>query len=211
MSPEGAGGDLFGHLPDARVHAASAHGHVGGLVYRPGFLTNEEAARVAAFVDQGTWDLGMRRRVQHFGYRYDYRSRVIDEAMRAPALPTWAVRVGTRLVKQGLLPAPPDQLIVNDYSPGQGIAPHVDCVPCFREAIASVSLLSPCVMEFSRKGETVEVDLAPGSAVILSGDARLDWTHAIVPRMTDLVDGIRRPRNRRVSLTFRLVVLAGSR
>jgi len=39
-------------------------------------------------------------------------------------------------------------MIANEYLPGQGISAHVDCVPCFSDRIASLSLLSPCEMVF---------------------------------------------------------------
>ena len=84
----------------------------------------------------------------------------------------------------GWFPDAPDQLIVNEYQPGQGIAAHVDCVPCFGDTIASVSLLSPCAMKFRHlgTGRTSQLILVPESALIMSGQARLDWTHEIPAR-----------------------------
>ena len=41
---------------------------------------------------------------------------------------------------------------VNEYLPGQGIAQHVDCVPCFGGTVASLSLLSPCTMRLEPAG-----------------------------------------------------------
>jgi alkylated DNA repair dioxygenase AlkB len=51
---------------------------------------------------------------------------------------------------RGLMPRVADQGIVNEYEPGQGIAPHVDCVPCFADTIASLTLGSSCLMEFTK-------------------------------------------------------------
>ena len=39
----------------------------------------------------------------------------------------------------------PDQVTVNEYLPGQGIAPHVDTHSAFEDGIASLSLGSSCV------------------------------------------------------------------
>ena len=99
----------------------------------------------------------------------------------------------------------------NEYLPGQGISPHVDCVPCFGGTIASVSFLSPCLMSFDCPGReaAAEADLVPGSVLVLSGEARLDWRHGIPPRLSDRVGGILRPRGRRISATFRTVVRGG--
>lgn len=41
--------------------------------------------------------------------------------------------------------------------------------------------------------------------LILSGPARYDWTHEIPARKSDVINGARQPRRRRVSLTFRAV------
>lgn len=40
-------------------------------------------------------------------------------------------------------PHRPDQVIVNEYQPGQQIAPHIDCVPCFGSVVASLTLGQP--------------------------------------------------------------------
>jgi alkylated DNA repair dioxygenase AlkB len=49
--------------------------------------------------------------------------------------------------------------------------------------------------------------LEPGSLLVLSGEARFAWTHGIAARRFDVIDGVRTARARRVSLTFRTVVL----
>ena len=75
----------------------------------------------------------------------------------------------------------------------QGICAHVDLMG-FEDGIAIVSLESPCVMHFSRADSAslsstteaqpaptakVPVYLAPGSLVIMSGEARYLWRHEI--------------------------------
>ncbi|MGL4371862.1 MAG: alpha-ketoglutarate-dependent dioxygenase AlkB, partial [Alphaproteobacteria bacterium] len=53
-----------------------------------------------------------------------------------------------KLWEGGLFHAQPDQVIVNEYLPNQGITPHIDCIPCFGNTIASLSLGSASVMDF---------------------------------------------------------------
>jgi alkylated DNA repair dioxygenase AlkB len=76
----------------------------------------------------------------------------------------------------------PDQVIINEYQLGQGISAHIDCVPCFADTIASLSLGSPCVMDFahSKTGEKSSLLLEPYSLLVLSGDARYVWQHAML-------------------------------
>src|SRR5262249_37428952 len=91
--------------------------------------------------------------------------------------------------------------------PGQGITKHVDCVPCFGKTVVSISLRSTCVLELARAGRTVPLLLEPRSAVVLQGEARYKWTHAIAKKKQDEWDGKLLPRGRRLSLTFRNVLV----
>jgi alkylated DNA repair dioxygenase AlkB len=171
-------------------------------------VESDEAALVAA-VDSQPWMADLRRRVQHYGYRYDYKARKVDSGMYLGLLPAWAQPLALRLVADGYMAANPDQLIVNEYEPGQGIAPHVDCVPCFGPVVCSVTLCSHCVMELSAvEGDGVEsLLLERGSLVVLAGGARYAWRHAIRGRKSDIIAGKVLPRGRRVSLTFRTVIV----
>ncbi len=96
-----------------------------------------------------------------------------------------------------------NQIIVNEYQPGQGIGPHIDCIPCFAETIAVVSLGSGAEMEFSRSSEKLLFYLEPGSLLKLSGPVRYEWRHRIRPRKSDRFQSQKIVRGRRVSLTFR--------
>jgi alkylated DNA repair dioxygenase AlkB len=100
-----------------------------------------------------------------------------------------------------------DQVIVNEYRPGQGISPHVDCVPCFGPVVAAISLGSECVMDFTHPGDgaSAAVRLAPGSLCVMTGPARYTWRHGIAARKSDPAEHGRRARTRRVSLTFRTI------
>ena len=51
--------------------------------------------------------------------------------MRIDHLPKWLQTLGRKLKEEGYMPTEPDQVIVNEYKPGQGIASHIDCEPLF--------------------------------------------------------------------------------
>lgn len=142
------------------------------------------------------------RRMQFYGYTYDYPSRSIK---RTGKLPPWARRIARRIYEDGLSLRTPPQLAVNEYAPGQGIFTHVDA-EIFEDVIA-ISLGSACVMDFadSESDEKARLLLEPRSALVLSGDARYRWTHGIAALPADEWDGRIIPRERRVSLTFRNV------
>jgi alkylated DNA repair dioxygenase AlkB len=182
---------------------------VPGLKYIAGFVSDLEEVSLLGAVDAGPWRTDLRRRVQHYGYRYDYKARKVDPSMYLGPLPAWAESLAARLLTQGHMPSAPDQLIVNEYEPGQGIAAHVDCVPCFGPVVCSITLGSQCVMELSAvEGDGAKsLVLERGSLLVLAGEARYRWRHAIPARRSDTIDGQIHPRGRRVSLTFRTVVI----
>lgn len=163
-----------------------------------------------AMLDAGEWNTELKRRVQHFGYRYDYKARAVTADAYLGKLPAWLEIFAERLVETGYCRSLPDQVIANEYLPGQGISAHVDCVPCFDDTIVSISLLSACEMVFRelRGPDIGSVVLQPCSVVLLGDAGRYDWTHEIPLRKSDVVNGVRTARRRRVSLTFRKVIQA---
>lgn len=182
---------------------------IPGLDYLEHFITPDEEAMLLEAIDQEPWRNDLKRRVQHYGYRYDYTSRRVDAADHIGSLPAWATFLSERLLAGGHFATVPDQLIVNEYESGQGIASHIDCQPCFGDVVSSLTLGSHCVMEMTSaaQGEVIPLLLERRSMLVLSGDARHFWKHGIPKRKTDLVGETRRPRGRRVSLTFRTVIL----
>ena len=181
--------------------------HIPGLRYQLGYLDPTAQAQLLQTIDAQPWLADLKRRVQHYGYRYDYTRRTVAHDLALGPLPNWAATLALRLHAEGYTPAVPDQVIINEYLPGQGIASHVDCLPCFGDTILSLSLGSPCIMVFTERKTTrqVEVLLAPGSLLVMHGAARYDWLHGIPQRKSDVCAGQRILRARRVSLTFRTV------
>ena len=186
----------------------SAVATVPGLHYVRDYLSQQEQAQLLIIVDRHPWLRDLKRLVQHYGYRYDYKRRMAPRSMFLGPLPVWVVTLIERLVHDGWAPLPPDQLISNEYMPGQGIASHIDCVPCFGDPILAISLGSPCVMLFGhpRTGVQVPVLIEPGSLYVMQGEGRYQWKHGIMARKSDVYSGRRIQRGRRISLTFRTVI-----
>ena len=191
---------------------------IPGLTCIENFLTPAEQARTLEAIDASEWMSTLERAVQHYGWRYDYSLRAVTPDMRIGPLPAWLHDLARRLFREtASFDRVPDQAIVNEYLPGQGIAMHIDR-HCFGDTVATLSLGDAWQMDFRRRGtprsEVVHMDLAPGSALILTGDARSRWLHGIAKRKRErLHGGGWRPRERRVSVTFRTVLqpqMAGS-
>lgn len=182
-------------------------------MYRSEFLGGDEEAAVVREIERSGWIEELQRRVQHYGWRYDYRERAVRDSMRLGSLPGWAKSIAERLVRDGLLPEMPDQLIVNEYLGNQGISAHTDH-DRFGEEIAMISLLESWEMVFRRPEDRTRkhpVLLERRSAAVMAGEARYAWTHEIPKRKSEPAERgssrrARRPRGRRLSLTFRRVL-----
>ena len=189
-----------------------------GLEYHPDFLVASEEDRLLAHIDDSEWLTDLSRRVMHFGYKYDYTSRRLDETTRIGPLPEWLAQLSNRVhpaaseeAKQLLDPDQPfEQAIINEYLPGQGIAPHIDR-DCFGPLVATVSLGSAVNMDFccDSTGDEYVQSLEPRSLVLLYGDARSRWRHGIAKRQSDTWNGKKTKRQRRVSITFRTIADTG--
>ncbi|MGW7405966.1 alpha-ketoglutarate-dependent dioxygenase AlkB [Streptomyces sp. NPDC054833] len=186
---------------------------VPGLKYIADWLTPDACQALLSDIDAAAWSAQLKRRVQHYGHQYDYGRRSVagDRQAAAPPLPAWAREAAARLAREGLMDQEAEQVIVNEYQPGQGISAHVDCLPCFGPVIAAVSLGSGCLMDFTNPedGAKLAVPLAPGSLLVMTGPARYTWRHAIAARKSDPGTTGRVPRGRRVSVTFRTLLHPG--
>ena len=207
--------DLFNPPPEnlGRSSVASTQNDlsdlhsINGLTYVPNYLSQEEHDSLVKHISISPWLSDIRRRVQHYGWKYDYKVRSIDYSMYLGELPIWVFPIAQRLFRDGHIGSMPDQMIVNEYLPGQGIAPHIDCEPCFEDTVISISLLSPIIMDFAKvkSSEKASVLLEPRSLVVIADDSRYKWTHGIASRKFDTFKGNKFERRLRLSLTFRKV------
>lgn len=158
---------------------------VSGLQFVERFLTPEQqnycVQRVDAAVEE--WRNDLSRRVQHYGWRYDYNARAITPDMHIGTLPDWLDELAQKLYDEtGLFERVPEQVIVNEYLPGQGIATHIDH-PGFGPTVCTISLLDDWEMDFSKNWRDKSPALLQrGSCVLLTGEARFVWQHGIAPR-----------------------------
>lgn len=181
---------------------------ISGMQYFPNFIGEEEEQELIRTIDCNEWSMEIKRRTQHYGYKYDYTKKKIDESMYVGLIPIWMDSYISEMMELNLFAKKPDQVIINEYMPGQGIGKHVDCITCFGDTVASLSLGSPCAMEFenNKTGKKGSVILGPRSLLVLSSEARYDWTHTIPARLEDRFGEETLARERRVSLTFRTVL-----
>lgn len=181
---------------------------VPGLLYVPELITKFQEKQLIQLLDRQRWHREEQQRIQQYGYRHHRLLKQIDEELFLGALPDWALDMARTLYERGFCSRIPDQVDVVEYQPGQGHPPHIELPQGFDEMIAFVSLGSSSIMDFQHKqGARYSKWIAPRSLLLLSGEARYDWTHAIEPRKTDPAQGRQIDRTRRLELVFRSVLL----
>eukprot|EP00039_Didymoeca_costata_P009726 m.129581 g.129581 ORF g.129581 m.129581 type:complete len:256 (+) comp14581_c0_seq4:275-1042(+) len=194
-----------------RVCEVLESGSVPGLRWIPGFLGKQEETCV-----QSRTDLDL---LQVWSADDSTNQAMVFGLIN---FPSWAVSLTNRIHKTKYAFADDklqrrdpifDQIIVNEYWPGDGIKPHVDLMK-FEDGISSISMGSTCIFRLARliegkggqdmiENKYVDMLLSPGDYLSMCGQARWDWTHGIPARDDDIVDGEPISRLRRVSLTFR--------
>ena len=120
------------------------------------------------------------RKTQSFGWRYDF-----DDASFAPTnpLPRWLLPLReTAAAFAGLQPDDFVHVLLARYDPGAGIGWHRD--RDVFEQVVGISLAASATLRFRRRRpggfDRANLDVAPRSAYLLSGEARWDWEHSIV-------------------------------
>jgi alkylated DNA repair dioxygenase AlkB len=193
-----------------------------GFLYRPDFISHEEARELAAVVEQLEFSnvemrgVVARRRTVHYGWNYGYYTRRTEPG--AP-LPDFLLPLRARAAAWATIPeAGFVEALITEYPAGATIGWHRDA-PMFGDVIAGVSLLAPSRMKFRQyvspgdvqpgappragspprtparwgaRKTTHEIELAPRSAYLITGSARRDFEHSI-PAVASL----------RYSITFR--------
>ncbi len=87
--------DLFEDTTEQ--HAGPGYGNIPGLVYLPEFLMPEQHDALLAEIDRQPWLPDLSRRVQHYGYKYDYKARYDRPRPCVSAAPApWAFEIADR-------------------------------------------------------------------------------------------------------------------
>ncbi len=178
---------------------------VPGLLLIKDFITESMESDLINEIEAQTWVVDYDRRLQYYGYRNELETP-FDLVKFPVSIPPLVYQLSENIVDQKILLNQPDQVIINEYLPGQGIRPHKDR-NYFDNQICGINLGSSCVMRFIKNGnaEIVDVFIPRRSLYVMQDEARSKWKHAIPPRKKDIIDGEIHHRERRLSITYRTV------
>jgi alkylated DNA repair protein alkB family protein 6 len=142
----------------------------------------EEVAMLQAVADSplDAWTPLRGRRLQNFGGV----PRPAPEGMVPEPMPGWVDSVLEELVAAGIFSpdAPPNHVLLNEYEPGQGIAPHRDG-PLYAPTVAILSLGSACAFDFvsndTERDILASLLLPPRGLLVFAGDAYHQHLHTV--------------------------------
>ncbi|KAI8908654.1 hypothetical protein DFJ77DRAFT_125465 [Powellomyces hirtus] len=178
------------------------------IYYIPSFLSaSDQRALLSSIYSSSSsstakkpWTALRGRRAMNWGVDVGDGSRA---ALWRDVFPGWMRAVVERVREAGVeWDAPmgggnsvgmPNNCLVNEYLPGQGIMAHEDG-PAFLPLVATVSLGGSCILDLYRHGSQplqsqpdCSLLLEPGSLLVLADDAYTGYLHGIAERDADMV------------------------
>ena len=142
---------------------------VPGLYYIDHILSSNYSQQLIHYLDnEAKWspitDSPNSRMIQHYGYKYNYKSHNHKE-LGTPIPDIFSELIQTLQQKVQELQLTDssysfNQVIVNNYNPGQGISKHTD-IKSYGAVIGCYTIGSGATMRFRKKDEVVDLYVKP--------------------------------------------------
>ncbi|MEW5302657.1 MAG: hypothetical protein WDW38_011615 [Sanguina aurantia] len=179
---------------DARIQASRLEG-LSNIAYIPDVIDASEELRILGEVERSPrtkWTQVSGRRLQNLG------GSVLPKGLIPAPLPSWLLPVIAKvqqLVGEGFYGGDaPNHVLLNAYSPGQGIMAHEDG-PAYFPAVCILSLGASSIIRFYKKQAegvcsqpTTSVLLRPRSLLVFSEEAYTGFLHGIDQVEAETVD-----------------------
>ena len=173
---------------------------INGLWYIQNYLSRNEIETIKNYINNETnlepiSNKNKSRRVAHFGYYYSYDRTGLKEA---PPIPLDLKKLASverinKLINLDINSF--DQVIINEYNPGQQIAYHTDHTKLFGPVISCITIGQSVPIYFRLGSEEKELLIEEGSMYIMTEDARYKWQHSLKNNSTGT----------RYSITYRTI------
>jgi len=208
--------------PKLSLMSASRISQLPSLYFLENWISKEEEAEILKIIEKSPKECWVRlktRQLQNWG------GIVGSEKFIAEPLPVYLQQICHQLHSSGAFPVHPNHVLLNRYTPGQGILPHTDGIR-YHPFTATLSLGSSGVMKFYRNhqstkdvnGHTLSVFLPRRSLLLFTDELYSSFLHSIPEVEADVIDskivnkellGLKEgdtiARNTRISLTIRYV------
>lgn len=160
-----------------------------GLILIPDFLTESEEKEIVSQIPESQYKkrTSERNSIRRFGSNIPYKNQI-----ESNIIPDYLDKIAQKLVDNKLLLVKPNSVSINEYLPGNAIAPHIDSIES-GPIITILSLLSDATMVLNHPTKEEQQILVPRLSILqLKNEIRYSWTHSILP-----------VQNKRYSIVFR--------
>ena len=127
---------------------------VPGVYYIPNYVTPEDEKCILDQIYSAEWVQLRNRRLQAIGTQPGPSTVHVKGMVKT--IPQWLDQIGSTLQQEGILKQRPNNVLINEYLPGQGILAHEDG-PHYEPFVATLSLGAPCVFYFYPHVRTDEI------------------------------------------------------
>jgi alkylated DNA repair dioxygenase AlkB len=186
---------------------------INGITITNNFISPIYENELISNILRESWNNELSRRTQYYGYKYNHKTRYISHKNFLGPFPHWLDELNKYLIDKEQLKYIPDQIIINEYKPGQGISAHIDQPKIFDEHIYTLSLGSDICMNFSKDNIVKKYFLERRSLLHMEGEGRYKWEHYIEQKKIDNIElknfpifKINKIRETRYSITFRKII-----
>ncbi len=94
-----------------------------GLQLLTHYIPEEIEYNLITEIDSHLWLNDLSRRVQHYGYKYDYKAKAVSDLIRLEIIPNWLDIISTKLKLENHFKEEPNQIIINEHN-GDQLGPH---------------------------------------------------------------------------------------
>ncbi|XP_045465810.1 alpha-ketoglutarate-dependent dioxygenase alkB homolog 6 [Harmonia axyridis] len=158
------------------------------VYYIPNFISVEEENEILKNVysaPKPKWTYLSNRRLQDYGGVPHKRGMIPEK------IPHWLNKYMDRIRNLGVFEGTlPNQVLVNEYMPGQGIMPHLDG-PLFHPIVTTISCGSHTILNFLNndviRNKVCELLLERCSLVIIKNDMYTKYLHSIDEKESDTI------------------------
>ena len=134
---------------------------ITGLEYFSNFITQAKSDELLKIIDTQPWLHDLKRRVQHYGWKYDYTARRITKDLYLGNLPNWLQNLADDLMAKGIFENAPDQVIINEYQAWQGISAHISpSIWAISVGMTTLKILAfPALYDFTISKQSVMISI----------------------------------------------------
>jgi len=151
---------------------------IEGLTIHPHFVSSVQANTLWRILREQPWRRDLSRDTLHYGVRYDYKTRQLCSDV--PPIPEWLEELTDAVQKRVITAGDKiEQIIVNRYLEGQGIAPHIDSIGLFGPVVVTLTLGSEVPIRFERDSQSIHVRAPACSLMVMCGESRFEWKHSL--------------------------------